>query len=59
MLTSHERRERRKDLFKFIRRTIVLRYLLTPLILTSWNYNYYGLWRETYVFGIRLMGVRI
>jgi len=58
MLVREKRRERRQSFVKFVRRTIVFRFLLTPFVRDSFDYGFYGVWKEIYVFGIRITGVR-
>ena len=55
MTTRQQRRKRRKNLFHFMRRTIVLRYLLVPFVKTSMYYGDYGMYDEMYAFGIRII----
>jgi hypothetical protein len=57
-MLSHERRARRHNILLFIRRTIVLSLLLVPFARMEYSYGYHGIWKETYIFGIRVVGVQ-
>jgi hypothetical protein len=55
MPTRWHKRERRMAIFQFVRRTIILRFLVAPFAKTTWCYGPMGCYDEIYIFGIRVI----